>query len=561
MASRLDLKNKIAARWPIIAINTHEPQMVISEIEAIASGLKRYLFKWSNTDGLVQLFGNLPRSEWALHGIPPGLDEQGKPRVAQNFNYRIPPIPLQTVLGYTDSNEPPVGSIIIAENLHWWFRNEEVRQLVCDVAGMVSDVKKTLIIVGAGIEIPPELEKKMILLDWPLPDQTELRLIVEDQIAAINGSRRDANIQLDDVELQALVDALKGMTAHEAGYALNEAYVKLRTFDASPEMLRALTQHKKQVIAKHQMLEYFEPQQGLDQVGGLDLLKLYFRGVAASHSEGAAKFGVRPPLGILLVGTPGTGKTLSSRAAADEIGWPLVRLDLSAVFGSLVGQSEANMRAALATIRAIAPVVIQIDEIEKAMSSRGGDLDGGTSSRVLGIFLTWLQDQMDDPNAPPMFIIATANRAMSLDSALMRRFEDTFFIDLPTASERVDILDIHLSLAGRDPFDLGINLITLADLAEGFAGAELKKAVDAGLRKAYMEVLAGKTEDVTQEILAEALLEIVPVSRSMADEIDRIRQWAAQVRPASSAQHRAIAPEFASDGKPQRRASAVPDLQ
>ena len=558
MASRMDLKNKIAARWPIIAINTHEPQMVISEIEAIAGGLERYLLRWSNTDGLSVLLGKLPQSEWAKNGIPPGLDAQGKPRVGVQVNYRIPPTPLQTVLGF--NNE--MGCIVVAENLHWYFQDKETCQLICDVAAMVSAVKKTLIIVGAGIQIPPELEKRMILIDWPLPDQTELRLIVQDQITAINGSRKGADIELADAEINALADALKGMTAHEAAYALNEAYVNLRTFDASPDMLRALTRHKKQVVAKHQMLEYFEPQQGLNQVGGLDLLKLYFKGVAASHSEGAARFGVRPPLGILLVGTPGTGKTLSSRAAADEIGWPVVRLDLSAVYGSLVGQSEANMRAALATIRAIAPVVIQIDEIEKALSTRGGDLDGGTSSRVLGIFLTWLQDQMDDPNAPPMFIIATANKAMNLDSALMRRFEDTFFIDLPTEDERVDILNIHLRAVGRDAEALGIDLMQVADIAQGFAGAELKKAVDAALRKAYLEVLEGKTEDITQEILEESILEIVPVSRSMADEIDRIRQWAAQVRPASSAPRRA--PDFIDYpqmGNRRRPASAVPDLQ
>jgi ATP-dependent 26S proteasome regulatory subunit len=554
----MDLKNKIAARWPIIAINTHEPQMVISEIIAMAGGMKRHVLKWSHTDGLTDLLGVLPQEQWAAHGIPPGLDERGKPRVGQQVNYRVPPIPLQTVLGYTHEK---LGCVVIAENLHWWFRNEEIRQLICDVAGMANEVHKTLIIVGAGIEVPPELDKKVILIDWPLPDNAELCLIVEDKIGVLNGQTQGRQIHLGDAEIQALADALKGMTAHEATYALNEAYIKLRTFDASPDMLRALTRHKKQVVAKHQMLEYFEPQQGLDQVGGLDLLKLYFRGVAASHSEGAAKFGVRPPLGILLVGPPGTGKTLSSRAAADEIGWPVVRLDLSAVFGSLVGQSEANMRAALATVRAIAPVLIQIDEIEKAMSSRGGDLDGGTSSRVLGIFLTWLQDQMDDPNAPPMFIIATANKAMNLDSALMRRFEDTFFIDLPTSTERADILNIHLGLAGRDAEALGIDLEALADLAEGFAGAELKKAVDAGLRKAYLEVLDGKTDDITQDILAEAMLEIVPVSRSMAEEIDRIRQWAAQVRPASSAQRRSTAPDFAASEQRQRRASAVPDLQ
>jgi SpoVK/Ycf46/Vps4 family AAA+-type ATPase len=555
----LDLRNKIAARWPIIAINTHEPTIVLSEIEGIASNLKRHLFRWSATDGLVNVHGLIEAKDFAKYGLV-----RSDPNVTVAAGYfRTPIAVLRAALGFESPDDPDKGAIFVADNLHWYFTDKETRQLVIDLSSTLgkSRNKKTLIILGVHNEVPPELEKQVLVIDWPLPDADELRTIVQDHIEMSNSrSLLSEEVEFDEQMVSALVDALKGMTSMEAVNNLNEAMVKLRRLDASPEMLRALSGHKKQVIQKHQALEYFEPSEGINQIGGLDLLKQHLQEIIATHTAGATEFGVRSPLGILLVGLPGTGKTLLSRAAANEFHWPMVRLDLAAMFAGLVGQSESNMKSALAIIRAIAPVVVQIDEIEKAVSSRGGDMDGGTSSRVLGIVLTWLQDQMDDPNAPPMFIVATANRIAQLDSALIRRFEDTFFVDFPSAIEREEILAIHLRNAGRDPDALGIDLAMLADLSQDYSGAELKKAVDASLRKAYLSRLNGLAEDVTEDMIAEALEQIVPVSRSMAREINEMRRAAEQMRPASSGPRREPEPDDSFDEDHRERHAAVPDM-
>lgn len=561
-----NLKHKIQSRWPIIAItNVHDHASVIAEIEAIASRLNRDLFRWSSSEGLLWPGEKVPaRNEWWRHGVPPGADDTGDaPRTqVQPAYYLQPMIPIRTVIGFQRREDISKGAIVVAENLHWYMTDKEVRQLLTDAASalMSSRNPKTLIIIGANVEIPAELEKKVVLIDWSLPDSDELRTLLINKVEQTNAKGNfETPIELGDDEIAALVDATKGMTAMEADNSLNEATVKLRRFDASPEMLRMLNQHKKQVIAKHKMLEYFEPDASLDQVGGADLFKDYLMGVAAARTPGAAAFGVRAPIGVLLAGPPGTGKTLLSRAAGNAFGWGVVRFNLAAVFDGLVGSSETNMKTALATLCAVAPIVVQVDEIEKAMSGKGGDLDGGTSSRVLGIFLTWLQDQMDDPAAPPMFIVATANRAMNLDSALMRRFEDTFFIDLPTEGERAEILDIHLRLAGRDAAALDINLARLAMSTDDYSGAELKKGIDAALRKTYLLYLQGKANDLNEEILAEALGEIVPVAKSMDQEVQQIRKWAQQVRPASSAPRRLPAPETAEVS--QLWQSALPDMQ
>jgi len=231
-----------------------------------------------------------------------------------------------------------------------------------------------------------------------------------------------------------------------------------------------------------------------------------------------------PQRGVLIVGVPGCGKSLTAKAVAGGTR-PLLRLDVGALFGSLVGQSEAAARNALKTAEAVAPAVLWLDEIEKALGSSGGDMDGGTSQRVLGTILTWLEETEAD-----VFVVATANDIASLRPELIRRFDEVFFVDLPQPEERRQIVAIHLAKRGRDPE--GFDLAAVVEATTDFTGAELEKVVQAALRRGFAD---GGREITTQDLVA-AASETVPLSTTMDEGIAHMRQWANRARPASSKQ-------------------------
>ncbi|OYT75045.1 MAG: ATPase, partial [Armatimonadetes bacterium JP3_11] len=261
--------------------------------------------------------------------------------------------------------------------------------------------------------------------------------------------------------------------------------------------------------------------------GGLDLLKEWLRKRRASLSREAREFGLPAPKGVLLLGVQGTGKSLSAKAIANLWGLPMLRLDVGRVFGSLVGASEANMRAAIRTAEAVAPCILWIDELEKGFAGVQGSgvSDSGTTARVFATFLTWMQDKR-----APVFVVATANDVSQLPPELLRkgRFDEIFFIDLPTLPEREQIFAIHLRKRKRDPAQY--DLKTLARATEGFSGAEIEQVVIAGLFTAFDAGRELTTEDMLDEVR-----HTVPLSVMMREEIEELRTWAQlRTRPASS---------------------------
>jgi SpoVK/Ycf46/Vps4 family AAA+-type ATPase len=258
----------------------------------------------------------------------------------------------------------------------------------------------------------------------------------------------------------------------------------------------------------------------------LDLLKAWTKGAMSAFSPEAAEYGIEPPRGFLAVGVPGSGKSLLAKAVAGGK-MPLVRLDVGALMGSLVGESEANTRAALKTIEAVAPCVLWIDEIEKALGGGSGEQDGGTSMRVLGTFLSWMEERAAKQG---VFMVATANDIGNLRPELIRRFEEVFFVDLPQLEERADIFDIHLGKRGRDFGDF--DLVALAKATEGYTGAEIERIVKTALRAAF----ADGGRELAQEDLLAAAASTVPLSTTMAGQIAEMREWASRARPASSKQ-------------------------
>jgi SpoVK/Ycf46/Vps4 family AAA+-type ATPase len=282
------------------------------------------------------------------------------------------------------------------------------------------------------------------------------------------------------------------------------------------------------VVRKSGLLEYFAADEKLANVGGMECLKQWLSRRGSAFGEAARKFGLPEPKGLLLLGVQGCGKSLTAKAIASAWRLPLLRLDMGRIFSGLVGSSEENLRRAIRVAEGVAPAVLWVDEIEKGMSgvASSGRTDGGVSARVFGALLTWLQEK-----TAPVFVVATANQIEALPPELLRkgRFDEIFFIDLPAAPEREEILRIHLARRGRKPE--GFPLDALAAAAEGFSGAELEQAVISALYDAFAEA-----KELAPAHVERALRETVPLAVTMREEIERLREWAKhRTRPASSA--------------------------
>jgi SpoVK/Ycf46/Vps4 family AAA+-type ATPase len=289
--------------------------------------------------------------------------------------------------------------------------------------------------------------------------------------------------------------------------------VRTRTFD-----IPTILDEKKQIIRKSGMLEYYEQTEDVHDIGGLEVLKEWLAKRRHAFSSRAREFGLPLPKGILLIGVPGTGKSLTAKAVGRLWEMPLLRLDVGKIFAGLVGSSEENIRQVIHTAEAIAPAILWIDEIEKGFSGTGSSnmSDGGTTSRVFGSFITWLQEKRS-----PVFVIATANNVSQLPPELLRkgRFDEIFFCDLPSADERKQIFDIHIRKKNRDPS--GFELDRLVSATGDFSGAEVEQAVVAALYDAFD---AGG--DLDTEGLLAALSDIVPLAVTMREQIEAMREWA-----------------------------------
>ena len=284
------------------------------------------------------------------------------------------------------------------------------------------------------------------------------------------------------------------------------------------EEVPLIVAEKKQVISKRGNLEYYEPEQMMTDIGGLNNLKDWLDRRNKAFSQEAMDFGLDSPRGIMLLGLPGTGKSLAAKAVANTWQMPLLRLDMGRIFGGIVGQSESNMRAALNIAETIAPCVLWIDEIEKGMSGMqsSGATDGGTTSRVLGTFLTWMQEKKK-----PVFVVATANNISLLPPELLRkgRVDEIFFVDLPTKKERCEIINIHLGKRNRSLPEKDVDII--AEKSLGYTGAEIEEAIKDAMYRAFSE-----DRDINAEDILDSIGATTPLSRTMSEVISQTREWA-----------------------------------
>ncbi len=396
-------------------------------------------------------------------------------------------------------------ALFILKDFDECWGNVQVKRQLRNLAQTFKQSRKSIIVTCCNQKIPEQLRDDAFITDFPLPEIEQL----ENELNRVSQAP-GAVVRLTELGRQKILQAALGLTASQALRVFSKALVKDRILD--DRHIDMVTEEKRQVIRESQALEYYPATEKVEDIGGLDILKEWLRLRQRAFTQEARDFMLPAPKGIALIGIPGTGKSLTAKIIGSYWQMPLLKLDAGSLFGSLVGESEERTRKALQLAETVAPCVLWVDEIEKAFSF--GDSDGGTSRRVFGQILTWMQEKQK-----PCFVVATANDVKALPPEFLRRgrFDEIFFLDLPTAKERMEILAVHLRKRRRMPKDF--DLEKLAGLSEGYVGAELEQAILDAMYLAFDEAREFETDDI-----AKALARQVPLSVSQAEVISELRK-------------------------------------
>lgn len=414
---------------------------------------------------------------------------------------------------------------------HHHFDKPIIHQWIKDFGQLSREVECRLFLICPDtVRVPPEMEDDIYIMDFLVPSFAELRECYD---SFIEGIGDDVRPKFTDEEITTIIQNGLGMTYAEFETAIALAVVTFQGPDKEPstysDYVDLMLKHKIEVIKKTDLLELMPPE-NMDNVGGFDTMKEWLSDRTAAFSEEARNYGIEMPKGVLCVGPPGSGKSLFSKATAGTFGVPLVKFDIGKVFGKFVGESEGRIRQAIKIIEAMAPCILLVDEIDKGFGGlSGGGTDGGTSMRVLGSFLNWMQDR--DADKHPVFIVMTANNVTGLPPELMRRgrIDEIFACTFPGHAERKEIASIHLKKRGHELKDAELEKIAAA--SDKYVGAE----IEAAIKNALIDAFKQKLKHPTSEIVIKHLRDMVPLSKAFADKMQFMHEWAKNnAKPASS---------------------------
>ncbi len=489
----------INAGFPYIYIPSYEEDRVVAAIKETIEDenlvkTRRSLYVWTQTEGLISDNKRMSDTKNALAAI--------------EFVRR-------------DNEE----AVFVLKDFHIYFgadRNThpdyQVIRKLRDILPYLKASRKTVILLSPTLVLPADMEKDISVLDFDLPDMEELDMVLTE----LEQSIPRENIRIDNAERRNLVRSALGMTLQEAENAFCRAIVRQKGLEAGA--INIIHEEKNQIVKKTGVLEFVQSDLREEDIGGLENLKKWLIKRNGTWQERAREYGIPAPKGVLITGVPGCGKSLTAKAMSSIWKLPLLKLDMGKIFGGIVGSSEENIRKAIRTAEAVAPSILWIDEIEKGFTGTRSDGDSGTAARVFGTFLTWMQEKES-----PVFVIATSNDIDSLPPELLRkgRFDEIFFVDLPTLREREKIFQVHLNKrlkAGSIEHKVKTDRETLEELAaltEGFSGAEIEQVIIAGLYEAFF---CGR--GLTTEDLKKSIGDTVPLSMLQKEQIKSLKEWA-----------------------------------
>lgn len=491
--------NLLNAGFPYIYIPTYEEERAVSAIGSIIANrdlvkTERKLYTWTQISGLVCGENHVRDTESPIAAID-----------------------------YIDRSTD--NAVFVLKDFHIYFGSDHgsrpehavIRKLRDILPGLKSS-RKTVVFISPQLVIPMEMEKEISVLDFELPGIED----IEATLNELTNGLAPESIHLNDEEKRALVRSALGLTQQEAENAFCRAIVHLKGLDKSAVSI--INEEKNQVVKKTGVLEFVRSDIDINDIGGLENLKNWLIKRNGSWLDKAKEYNIPSPKGVLITGVPGCGKSLTAKAMSDIWGLPLLKLDMGKIFGGIVGSSEENIRKAISTAEAVAPSILWVDEIEKGFAGTKSSGDSGTSARVFGTFLTWMQDK-----TAPVFVIATSNDISSLPPELLRkgRFDEIFFVDLPTLQEREKIFGVHLHKRLSNTsvhHEIEINDDVLRELAgetEGFSGAEIEQTVVSALYEAFFADRGLRKEDILK-----CIHETVPLSVTQSEQIHELREWA-----------------------------------
>lgn len=481
----------LRANFPAILIRTTDEERALACINGAANAVQREMFTWSITRGLMAESGSAVAAT-AANQSPKNLDAV--------FSWAALKAKPRTVVVLLDAHPYIWGDPVMMRTLR-------------ETAFVIKSRDINLVLIGAAGDIPRDLEQEVTAFDLGLPDADELTTLIasvsENAAVTVRG------------EVREIARAAQGLSRVQAENALSLSIITDGGFT-----VEGISAEKRAMVAESGVLEFIEVDPARCGVGGLDLLRAWLKQRAECFSDAAREYGLPAPKGVLFVGPPGCGKSASAKAVAAEWRLPLLRLDISRMHGSLLGQSEALLRKAIETAEAVAPCILWFDELEKSM---GGAPAGGrheASERQMSYLLTWMQERTSE-----VFVWATANDVTKLRPEMLRkgRFDEIFACDLPSPLERGQILELHLKRRGHD-WDLS-DMVTAADAMDGFSGAEIEAAVVDGMFAAF-----GSREKLSLAHVLAAAAATVPLSVTMQEDLKALRDWyKARARAASGA--------------------------
>ncbi len=481
--SSQEIEDLLRARYPLVYVVSAEEKRVEDALVEIGKRRNRKVLFWSVTQGL-----------------------QAADSSESFSDIKDPLRALEFLAKYEDD------AIFGLRDFHPYLQDPTVTRRLRDLNRDFkrgSHHRRNVVLISGLLKVPTEIEKDVAVVDFDLPKREEIAVIIDKLCASL---KLDFALKKDPEMHRKVVEAALGLTEEEAENVFSKSIIRRRDFD-----IPTIVSEKKSIIRKSGVLEFYETDSDMNDVGGLEILKDWLRKRARAFTKEARDFGLPMPKGILLLGIPGCGKSLTAKAIGAAWQVPLLRLDVGKVFAGLVGQSEENMRKAIKTAEAVAPCILWLDELEKGFSGSqsSGSTDGGTTARVFASFLTWLQEKTS-----PVFVIATANNVNMLPPELLRkgRFDEIFFIDLPTSEERRKITEIHISKKKRDVSLFDFDKVVSA--TQGFSGSEIEQAVVSALYDAFEDSV-----DIDTDRIVKSCQEFIPLSYTMKETIDGMREW------------------------------------
>lgn len=479
-----DLRALVRSFHSLVAVETVEEERVRAIVREVAADLAVPLFEWSVTTGFRRGHGG------AIGNTFEALD----------------------MLRHIDDLR--TDAIYLLKDLAPHLARPDACRALRELAEKMTHTQSAIILTGEPLDLPRDIDAMTVRFELHLPDEKERRQAIRAVVESMK-TRQPVRVDLSREDVVRLVQALAGLTLHQTRRVIAQAI--LEDGQLSPLDIDRVIHWKGEIIERGGMLEFFPPGENAYELGGFARLKSWLESARIGFTPEAKAVNLTPPKGVLFVGVQGCGKSLAAKFIARQWQMPLLKLDAGRLYEKYVGESEKNFRRATQLAEAMAPVVLWIDEIEKAFASgTAADADGGLSQRLFASFLTWLQEKEEG-----VFVVGAANDISRMPPELLRkgRFDEIFFVDLPSVEERKQIIEIHLRMRKQDPAQFDVDAI--AEATEGFSGAEIEQAVIASLYKA----LHAK-ESLTTDAVLEAVRSTVPLSVSRREDIARLRETA-----------------------------------